>query len=153
MNLPLYCIKGIFVSNMHHWGMGKEETKRVWKESEKALQKTERKLRGHRMQRQARSWQADRRFWSLAHHCPAAAAPAAAISFLPCWAEGSPGTAFPSALLLLLPTQGTARGDTCTCREMCQGLRLAPSLGVRQPISGSGNLGRFLFQNACNTSF
>lgn len=32
MSLPLSCIKGIFVSNMHHWGMGeKNQQPRVWK--------------------------------------------------------------------------------------------------------------------------
>lgn len=74
---------------------------------------------------------------------------------LPSWAEevlGWPGTAFPTALLLLLPTQGKGRGDTCS--QLRGGIRRCSSLwgcslpwGGRQPISGSENLGRVLFQN------
>lgn len=80
-------------------------------ESEKALQKT-RKLRGHSIQRQVHCWQSDRGLWSLAHHCPAAAATGHLL--LSSVGPGSPGTAFPPPLLLLLPTEGRGRGDTCS---------------------------------------
>lgn len=80
---------------------------------------------------------------------------------LPSWAEevlGWPGTAFPTALLLLLPTQGKGRGDTCS--QLRGGIRRCSSLWGcslpwegRQPISGSENLGRVLFQNVYNTFF
>lgn len=114
MNLPLSYTKGIFVSNMHHWGMGKE-TKRVWKESEKALQKRERKLGGHSIQRKHTLGRQTEGFGHW--HISAQLQQEQVTSLLPSWAEkllGSPRTAFPTALLLLLPTEGRGWGDTCS---------------------------------------
>lgn len=135
--------KVILFSNMHHWGMGKkankESLKRVWK----ALQKTE-KTQGMQYS-EAGALLADRqRVLVTAHHSPAAAATA---HLLPSWRKvlGSPGTAFPPALLLLLPTEGGGTGDTCSWLR--GGSRRCASLwewplpwGDRQPICGSESL-------------
>lgn len=53
MNSPLSYIKGIFVSSMNHWGMGKN-AKRVWK-----VPAENRGTQRNSIQRQACSWQTE----------------------------------------------------------------------------------------------
>lgn len=131
MTSPLPSIKGIFVSNIHCWGIGKK-AKWVWKVPAEKRNSGEMVLRGRLVLGRHRG------FWPLLYHCPAAAA----SYFLPLCAEkllGSPGTACPAALLLLgklgcSPGRAGAAGASCGSRTRRAGLRL---LGMGSRRRGS----------------
>lgn len=116
MNLPLSYIKGIFVSNMHHWGMGKktnkESLKRVWKgpvENREKTQGTEYSEAGSEY-----SWQTDRSFGHW--HITARLQPQQQATSSP---PGLPKDSL--SLLLLLPKRAGAEGTLAAGWEVAAG--------------------------------
>lgn len=128
-------------------------------ESEKALQKTE-KTQGTQYSEAGALLAVRQRVLVTGTSLPSCSSNRPSPPLLSWVGPVSPGTA--SALLLLLPSEGRGRGDTCSwlrgdIRSHASlwdwALPLAGGGKGRQYISGSENLPRVLFQNVCNTFF